>query len=235
MRDKRQVIVIACAVLREVVGRNIRARDIQTVFMDYGLHLTPRNMVAAIQAQIDALSVPHLVVIGFGLCGNGLVGLQARSHTLVIPRVDDCIALFLGSRTAYLRAFHADPATYYFTPGWLECGGEPMTEYEECCAKYGPRKADLVADAQYRRYRKACLVALAPQDLERYRPRALQVFEFCRGRWGWQYQERTGSDALIQRLLAAGEAGLTSACAQDLSEFVIIRPGEEVQQDQFMS
>ncbi len=236
MMDRRQVLVVACATLREAVCRVISGEKMRAVFLDYGLHLTPGKMAAAIQAQIDALPVPHLVLIGFGLCGNGLAGLHARCHTLVIPRVHDCIALFFGSQSAYRSAFQEEPATYYFTPGWLECGGEPMTEYEKCREKYGERKADLVADAQYRRYRKGCLVALTPQDVERYRPRALEVFEFCQKRWHWQYQEITGSDALIQRLLsAAGAADLKSISAQESDEFVIINPGEEVRQDHFMS
>jgi hypothetical protein len=235
MGENREIVVIACAVLREVISRNIKDRSMQVICMEYGLHLTPQKTTPAIQAQIDALPASSTVLIGFGLCGNGLVGLKSRHHTLVIPRVDDCISLFLGSRRAYLREFHADPATYYLTPGWLECGGEPKSEYEKCRDKYGPEKAALISDALYGRYRRVCFVAITPEDLERYRPRAIEVAEFCRKRWSWKYQERVGSDALIRRLLDAGRARVAADEAPDLQDFVIIKPGEEVRQEPFMA
>ena len=226
--------MIACAVLRDVLDRRKDA-DVSVVFMDYGLHLTPKKMCGEIQSRIDALKSPHRILIGFGLCGNGLVGLKAGRHTLIIPRVDDCISLFLGSRDEYLRAFEAEPGTYYLTPGWLECGGEPRAEYLKCCEQFGPDKADFVTDSMYRRYRKVCFIALTPEDLGRYRPLALQVADFCRQRWGWQYEERIGSDALIRRLLDFARADRGIASPQDSGEYVIIGPGGEVRMKQFMA
>lgn len=233
MEDNRNIVLIACAVFRDALSQCIGDPGIPVIYMDYGLHLTPRKMRAAIQEQIDALEEPHRVLIGFGLCGNGLVGLRSRQHTLLIPRVDDCISLFLGSRAAYLEEFHANPATYYLTPGWIESGGEPWSEHRKCCDKYGPDKAALISDAMYGKYRRLCFVAFTPRDLERYRPRALQIAAFCRERWGWEYQERVGSDALIRRLFEFGRAG-DSAARAGIDEFVVVQPEEEVRQEQFM-
>jgi len=69
------------------------------------------------------------VVLGYGLCGNGLHGLKAGRHTLLAPRADDCIALLLGSYQAYRREFDAEPATYWLSKGWLESGSNPLQEY----------------------------------------------------------------------------------------------------------
>ena len=234
MQDKQPTLIIACAVLRDAFNRREDA-DISILFMDYGLHLTPRKMRAELQSRIDALDSPHRILIGFGLCGNGLAGLKARQHTLIIPRVDDCVSLFLGSREAYLQAFHAEPGTYYLTPGWLECGGEPMTEYRKCCEKFGPDKAEFIADSMYRRYRKVCFIALTPEDLILYRPLAQQVAGFCRQRWGWQYEERIGSDALIRKLLDFGRVEIPGAAPPERGEFLIIEPGGEVQMEHFMA
>jgi hypothetical protein len=232
MSEKQPILIIACAIFREVLNTLIADRSASVIFMDYGLHLTPQKMKTAIQAHIDALNKPHLVLIGYGLCGNGLVGLQSRQHTLVIPRVDDCIALFLGSRAAYLRAFQDNPATYYLTPGWIECGGEPWSAYQECSAKYGPDKAAWIGDAMYRHYRRLCFVAFTQEELGKYRPRALQIADFCREHWGWQYEERVGSDALIRRLIRSG-AGIAEIPGSN-GEFVVVEPGQEVRQESFM-
>ena len=52
-----------------------------------------------ILASVDE-SKYEAILLGYGLCSNGLVGLTARSIPLVIP-VHDCITLFLGSKEQY--------------------------------------------------------------------------------------------------------------------------------------
>jgi hypothetical protein len=234
MPESLPAVIITCAVLREAIQKLLGDQSTQVIVMDYGLHLTPQKMRAAIQEQLDGLSAPHLVLIGFGLCGNGLVGLKSRNHTMVIPRIDDCVALFFGSRTAYLREFQAEPGTYYLTPGWLECQGEPRSEHLKYCEKYGPEKAALITDALYGHYRKACFLALTPEALTQYRARATEVAQFCSERWDWQYKEVLGSDVFIRRLLGFARGGIPVDPLQDPEDFVFIRPGEEVRQEPFM-
>ena len=234
MPVNQPTVVIACAVFRGAIQKLIGDQKTRIVVMDYGLHLTPQKMRAAIQDQIDGLTVPHLVLIGFGLCGNGLVGLKSRGHTLVIPRVDDCVALFFGSRATYLKEFQAEPGTYYLTPGWLECGGEPRTEYLKCVEKYGTEKATLISNTLYGRYRKACFIALTPAELDQYRAQARQVAEFCRMRWGWEYKEVIGSPALLERLLEFGREKISTGELRSSEEYVVIQPGEEITQAPFM-
>lgn len=192
-------------------------------------------MAGTIQQVLDGLDEPSLVVLGYGLCGNGIKGLQARQHTLIIPRVDDCIAILLGSRQAYLREFQAVPGTYYLTKGWLESGSHPLKEYEEYVPRYGTEQALWLMDQQYQHYERLMLVAHTPQDLETYRPLATKVASFCQ-RWGMRYEERLGSDAYIARLARiatrAAEDGLDG---QDLGrDFVIVQPGGEVRQEDFL-
>ena len=113
-------VVIACRVLQDVLER-LLPEDLasQVTFMDYGLHRVPDKMTCTLQAALDGVQVPSLVVLGYGLCGNGLDGLRAGPHTLLAPRPDDCIATrsVLGSRRAYAREFQAVPGTYYLTKG----------------------------------------------------------------------------------------------------------------------
>jgi hypothetical protein len=91
------LIVLACRVMQGLIQPHLPVSTIPEIYMDYGLHRRPKGMAAALQEQLDAIPEPSTVIIGYGLCGNGLVGLQARQHTLIVPRADDCIALLLGS------------------------------------------------------------------------------------------------------------------------------------------
>lgn len=194
-------------------------------FMDYGLHTIPERMTPQLQAELDALEPPGTVLLGYGLCGNGLVGLAAGRHTLVIPRVDDCIALLMGSYRAYIEDFRAHSGTYYLSKGWLESGYHPTGQAREWAEKYGEERAARAVRGMYKNYRRMALVALSPEEIRLYRPQAEESARFI----GVEYDEITGSDGLLRRLVErAASPGQTD------EEFVVIPPGGTVRQDMFI-
>ncbi len=171
---------------------------------------------------------PSLVVLGYGLCGNGLNGIRAGKHTLLIARADDCIAIFLGSYERYQREFKFESGTYYLSKGWLESGSNPLSEYEKYVQQYGSRKAEWLIDTYYHNYKRLALVAHSQADLETYRARAQEVAKFCE-RWGMYYQELLGSSEYFEHLIQAA-----SSPEQAGTDFVLVPPGGELRQDQFM-
>jgi hypothetical protein len=235
---KLPVVIVACQVLEDMLNRLLPENGnsvSQITYMDYGLHRVPSKMAGALQDHLDKIEDPSLIVLGYGLCGNGLKGLKAGKHTLLVPRTDDCIALLLGSYKAYRQEFATVPGTYYLSKGWLESGSHPLSEYEEYVPKYGPEEAMWIMDMQYQNYERLMLVTHTPADMEKYRPVAQQVGRFCE-RWGMRYEERIGSDAYVRRLI---EIAMTLSQGQELPDgvgrdFVVIPPGSEIRQDQFI-
>jgi len=230
------VVVVACRVLQDLLESLLpEGLGAHLNWMDYGLHRVPGQMTGALQAVIDAIDRPSLVVLGYGLCGNGLKGLQARQHTLLAPRTDDCIAIFLGSYRAYMREFQSTPGTIYLTKGWLESGSNPLQEYEALVVKYGAKEADWLIDQQYRNYSRLALVAHSQADLEHYRPQAQAVAKFAQ-RWGWRYQEILGSDNYVRHLVEATVAlsGGQKMPAALNADFVVVPPGGEIEQLSFI-
>jgi len=226
---ERPIVVISCQVLQDMLARLLpEGMAHQVTFMDYGLHRVPGKMTAALQEILDGIEEPSVVMLGYGLCGNGLKGLRAGKHILLVPRVDDCIALLLGSRRAYIREFESVPGTYYLSKGWLESGSHPLKEYEEYVPKYGAEQAAWIMDQQYQHYERLVLVAHSQADLDAYREQALQVARFCE-RWGMRYEEILGSDGYVQRFVA-----LASNLNAAGSDFLVIPPGGEIRQEQFM-
>ena len=73
-------------------------------------------MPGLIQEQIDqAAEYASQIVLGYGLCSNGIVGITARNQSLIVPRCHDCITLFLGSPAAYSEVFKERSGSYYLT------------------------------------------------------------------------------------------------------------------------
>lgn len=228
--EKLPIVIIACQVMESMLEGLLPddlAEDIS--FMDYGLHRFPQKMTWTLQEAIDSIEKPSLILVGYGLCGNGLDGLKARQHTLLIPRVDDCISILLGSYQAYLREFESMPGTYYLSKGWLESGSDPLKEYEEYKEKYGQEDAAWIMDEQYQHYRRLALVTHNRADMEKYRAQAQKVADYCQ-RWGMTYAEILGSDVYVRRFI---EMATDLEQAKEDNDFLVIPPGGEVTQNLF--
>ena len=106
-----RIHIIACRVFtRELCFYAARSPHIVDItWLPQGLHDTPVQLQKMISDSLDQLYIqmekkmvkhkPDVIVLGYGLCSNGIVGITSRDIPIVVPRTDDCIALFLGSRS----------------------------------------------------------------------------------------------------------------------------------------
>ena len=81
------------------------------------------------------------MLLGFGNCGNAIQGLKSGDFELIVPRLDDCVSLVLGSqryRERYSREHHA----FYLTDGWITGSRTIEVEYNEMIEDYGEEEAD---------------------------------------------------------------------------------------------
>ena len=223
MSKKLPVVFIACKVFEGLVaGENNQ-------FLDYGLHSVPKKLKQTVQAQVNAIEEPSLIVLGYGLCGNGLHEIEAGIHTLVIPKADDCVAMFMGSRKRYLQEFQENPGTYYLTKGWLEVGSDPLSEYQEYVKKYGEETAVYLMEVQYQHYKRLVFAAHSQEDLDIYRPQALKVAAYCE-RFCMIYEEYLGSKEFIDQIsdvLVSKESTSTN--------FLVVPPGGTLKQEMFLA
>jgi hypothetical protein len=251
--NRSPVVIISCRVLQDILTALLPKDLAQRVtYMDYGLHMLPRRMTTALQEIIEGIEEPSLVVLGYGLCGNGLRGIKAGRHCLLVPRVSDCIALLLGSHETYKKEFGAVPGTYYLSRGWLEAGSHPLSEYEGYVGKYGAERAMWLMDQQYQNYERLVLVAHSQDELDACRPQAEEIARFC-ARWGLRLEEILGSDGYVRQLVnlaqqlsnQAGEilpGGIAGAHATQCDraqinpdeDYLIIPPGGEIRQALFV-
>lgn len=225
---KRNTVMIACNVLNHMLGSRLPP-DMPVTWLDITLHNSPRKLAGRLQECLDAIAEPSHVLIGYGLCGNGLVGVKSREHTLIIPRMHDCVAMFLGSHQRYVQRFFASPNTYYLTKGWIDAKDEPLTDYLDYVRDYDQETADYLVDMKYKHYRKLCMVGFSQQELDACRPDAMKVADFCRERFGMEYEETIGTTELVDALLRS-----SSGRAGPGEEFVVVAPGGEISAEMFV-
>ena len=177
--------------------------------------------MAGAEAEAIAKGDAPTIILGYGFCSMAVMGLRANGCTLVVPRVDDCIAIFLGSGAAYKQQARAEPGTYYLTKGWIEVGDTPFTEYERLVEQYGEKKAKWLMSQILKHYTRLALIDTGQANLDHYRTYARDLAE----RFGLRFEEIPGSTALIRKLLF----GPWDADG----EFVVVPPGESIRYEHF--
>lgn len=210
--------LFACRTLEDEVNTAL-SDGVECDFLEYGLHGTPAKLQQELQQKIDADSQHDLILLGYGLCSNGTAGLRSDRHTIVIPRVHDCISLLLGSRESYQREFFKCPGTYYLSTGWIRQQGDPLSSYQRYCAKYGEAKARMFMELEYVNYKRIAFIQTVGEHQEDL-DYSMKVAAFL----GLEHTVLQGSTGYVQNLVDGKWD----------EDFLVIPPGETVSLEAFM-
>ncbi len=213
-KQDRRIKVIACATVIEEMLAHLPS-GVDHCVLDFGLHVNPEVLRGALQETIDSSSASaDIILLGYGLCSQAVVGLRANGCTLVVPKVDDCIAIFLGSEQAYKAQHTEAPGTYYMTKGWIEAGDSPFGEFNNMVKQYGEGKARYLMGKLLKNYTRLALINTGEYELDRYRDYCQRTAE----NFDLRYEEIPGSNTLIKKLLHGPWD----------DEFVVAHPGETI-------
>jgi hypothetical protein len=194
--------------------------DIEICYLDQNMHERPDQMPAVIQAEIDQVEArAHAIVLGYGLCSNGIAGIKAPRQGLIVPRVHDCITLFLGSRAAYERVFYEQPGTYYLTPGWVEERKDPLGYMESTYVpRMGREKAEWGIREELKNYTRIVMIDTQSADMGPLRKIARENATFL----GKNYEEIPGRQDYFKSILFGPYPD---------ADFIHLKPGEIMQQE----
>ncbi|MBT3379257.1 MAG: DUF1638 domain-containing protein [Lentisphaerae bacterium] len=222
---KPKVAIIACGVLewniRRVMER-IPDTDFITRFLPARLHENPGRLRQMLREEIERLSQdPELagIVLGFGVCGRGTIGLTATAVPLVMPRTQDCIGIYLGSHFRYMEEFSRRPGTRYVTQGWYERNNHPQTRevqshlsardhslygasFDELSSQYGPENADFICrfrDSWKENYQRAAYIRFEGEGAS---AAGLEASRSLAEDLGWEHEILEGDDSLLHALLS---------------------------------
>lgn len=206
--------ILACATVIEEMLPFLPAEAVYEV-LDFGLHLNPGNLKARLQEAIDAsCSSFETVILGYGLCSMAVIGLKSNRCRLVVPRVDDCISIFLGSSQAYLEQASKAPGTYYLTKGWIEVADSPFDEYDRLVEQYGKERADWIMNTMLKNYTRLVYIDTGRGDNRPYQDYARRMAE----RFHLTYEEIKGTNELVLKMLHGPWD----------DDFLVVEPGREI-------
>jgi hypothetical protein len=211
--------IIACKTLIKEMG-DLLPGSVEAHSLESGLHLNPNRLREALQAMIDEFTAEtETIILGYGLCSMGVVGLKAAKSTLIIPRLDDCIAIFLGSREAYKQEMGRAPGTYFLSKGWIDAGITLLGELKEMEAKYGKERAERLMKRMIQHYTRLAFIDMGYKDQERYRETAKEVAREL----DLDYQEVKGTTEFLKKIVTGPWD----------DSFVVVPPGHRVALEDF--
>ena len=179
------------------------------------LHVSPERLKVALrQAVAEADEPGATIVLGYGMCSNAVLGLTTRHATLVVPRVDDCIAMLLGSNEAYAAQSEQARGTYYVARAYLEECDTIFSEHEKLVARRGLERAEKMMRLLLAHYTRIVLIDTGRYDLE---PHRADIAEFAE-RFDLVVEDVPGTTRIVDALVA-GEWG---------DDFVVAPPGHEL-------
>lgn len=218
--DKKETIhVIGCGVLAPDINHiaDKLGLTLKKTFLPGGLHSRPDELRRRLQQAIDEASQDdscQRIVVGYGLCGRGTIGIKAHGAPLVFPRVHDCISLFMGSDQAYRAEFEKCPGTFYISAGWYKEKTEPRKGKEtisigcetlgctELKEKYGEQGGTAIIDffsSWHSNYQRAAFIDTGTGH-DKAKASAAHAREMAKEH-GWKYERIQGDLRLLTRLL----------------------------------
>ncbi|WP_094606161.1 hypothetical protein SPSIL_039980 [Sporomusa silvacetica DSM 10669] len=207
--------ILACQTLQGELQQAIKNTkvDYPVLYIESGLHNKPECLRQRIQQEIDRLDNVSVILLLFGYCGHGLSGIKSDKAKLVIPKVDDCIPLLLGSCDAKKR-ISQEVGTYFLTKGWLDGEKNLLNEFDYCVKRYGYSRALQIMKVMLNGYKRLMIIDTGVYPIDAITPKT----ECFARKLGLKHEVTDGSLRIITKLLQG----------QWDREFLVLEPGQAI-------
>ena len=164
------------------------------------------------------------ILIGYGLCANGIAGISSSKYKLVIPRAHDCITFLLGSKEKYDDYFKNMPGAYWYTMSWIESGATPSEDADDAHRQHYKDKGFDDEEIEYlleeskswiKNYKTAAYIKMPFYDKEEY----MDYTKKAAKSFGWDYKIIDGDMTLMADFVNG---------VWDEERFLIVPPGQKI-------
>ena len=187
-------------------------------YIESGLHERPKKLAAAVNELFEKVSAKR-VLMPLGQCGNSLIGISCGDFELIMPNVDDCLSLLIGS-TELKSAIAAKDRAFFLTEGWLRGESTIMSQYAKSVEKYGEDTALSILEMMYAHYKTIGLIDAGAAPIDTLYKETEEVAELL----GLTRKTYKGTVNYIEELLTGPWDG---------SRFIVKKPFETISAEDY--
>ncbi len=187
---------IGCAIFKKQVEDIIQKYNLNydCIFLEEQLHNTPDLLRKTLEREINAIEYADEIVIGYGRCGNALIGIRGEKANLKIPLYDDCIQMLLWK--SYLSR-EERKIRYFGSDGWLLGEEDLGFEFDRMKIRYGRKRALKITKLMFKNYKYLTFIRTNIKNERLYQERSALKAE----KLGLIYDEVYGDVGVIEGLL----------------------------------
>jgi hypothetical protein len=191
-------VIISCKTLQNELEKACREVSCRypVFWLEAGLHNVPAHLTEAIREQLAALPAADTVLLAMGFCGNALIGIHTGEFRMIVPRVDDCISLMLGS-VARRQGIMREEPSYFLTKGWLDGETNIWRDYQYACRKYGERRGRAIYKTVLAPYKRLAVIDTGAYQMDAITPQTKKIAETL----GLRHDVLMGDSSLLKQLL----------------------------------
>ncbi len=205
--------VISCKVFEPELSA-LGIEESKIVYLEQNFHRDPKFLLEKVKESLAALEQNEnieSVVVLYGYCGGGLENLSSRRLKLIVPLAHDCIPLLLGLCPGNACSGSGD--AFFLSPGWIDHGLTPYTEYFASVEKYGKEDALWMATEILKGYNEVVLVENTAGLLSHHREYAREMAELfglsvreIKADKSWLFDLLSGTDSEFVRVITPGNS-----------------------------
>ena len=212
--------VIACEVMQAEIEKlmPIPERDFEFVSMDF--HLYPQKLKVELQRLIDASQNYQKIILAFGLCGGAANGLISKTSELIIPRVHDCISIFMCSDICRACDFQSEIGTFYLSNGWMITEKSILADYRRIYDRLGEKKAKRMLEKMYDGYKKVLFIETSAEPKDEVIEQSREIAKLFEA----EYVTVKGESGFIEKIITG---------PWDEDNFITLLPRQEISEAYF--
>lgn len=236
--QKRKQLVISCGMLSDELKQAYQKclSDCKILWMKRALHNHPQSLKDALQSLIDENQDYDDIMLTYGLCGNGTLGIHSQYTRLVIPKFHDCIHQLIQSVDNYTadegvtwkinelegkKQKQVMPGYLYLTRSWTLDQEAIYQQSQAVLDTYGKSRGQEILDIIYEGYTDINVI-----DTDSYE--ITPVMEYAQNAAAMKnlrVNQIKGSTLILEKLL----------CGDWDQNFIVLEPGEELQLNHFFN
>ena len=212
--------LIVCEPVMEELAPLLPSETEKPKVLEFGLHIHPHKLHATLKEEIEQAEKEGVdtVILGYGMCSKGTVGLLSSSCRLVVPRVDDCIGLFLTTKS-YKEQLYREAGTFFLTKGWMNTEESLFSPNGHFSKRYDEKTRDMLIRTLLRNYTRLALIDMGSYPIDGYR----SYLEEQARKYGLRYEEIPGTAVLLKKLISGRWD----------EDFIVVEPGQEITFEMF--